>query len=513
MMPTLNAAQTATVSLTVPNAYLTVDCSSGAVVEVSWVSAGSISGRRTVQNISEDVGPFVDQTVVTLYCRSGTASYSATGDQASQAATQALVAGAWKRTEALYKYWGSNDGPATGGVFNKTTGLSGLVSNLSLKMELEAGFTAVRMLWVNRAANAITGNKALIGTTETNATGTSDLLSVPTIGGTSYPVVAGGSTTLGFRSTTWAGAATIDLPAANAAQQFKLSDWTPITDVPRTDGGARPLYLQRVYHDGATLGNYAFVALTTAIRVATAPMRQRTMVCAERFATDAVATPNASMALSTGMMEVYPIVRHKVPVLSVWGIGNSITQCDGLVADKVTSWGLRACLDVSTPARPVVWANWGASSVDYPVYIQPVKDALAAGVPAPSVFVTNAGCINSLSATPNARIVETMRAQALDLIALAKQYDVPFILWWPVLPFSSLDAGEDALRVAFNTEMRAVAAAYGITWLSEFAALGDGATPERWLPAKSGDGLHPNEPTIDTDMASALASTLRALMV
>ena len=93
-MPTLNAAQTATVSLTVPNAYITVDCSSGAVVEVSWVSAGSISGRRTVQNISEDVGPFTDQTVVTLYCRSGTASYSATGDQASQAAIQVLVSAA-----------------------------------------------------------------------------------------------------------------------------------------------------------------------------------------------------------------------------------------------------------------------------------------------------------------------------------------------------------------------------------------------------------------------------------
>jgi hypothetical protein len=97
MMPTLNAAQTATVSLTVPNAYITVDCSSGAVVEVSWVSAGSISGRRTVQNISEDVGPFADQTTVTLYCRSGTASYSTTGDQAAQAALQALVSAPWNQ--------------------------------------------------------------------------------------------------------------------------------------------------------------------------------------------------------------------------------------------------------------------------------------------------------------------------------------------------------------------------------------------------------------------------------
>lgn len=101
-MPTLNTAQTATVSLTVPNAYLTVDCSSGAVVDVAWVSAGSISGRRTVQNISEDVGPFADQTTVTLYCRSGTASYTEVGSQ-----IPALVSAPWKnglRPEPLKRF-------------------------------------------------------------------------------------------------------------------------------------------------------------------------------------------------------------------------------------------------------------------------------------------------------------------------------------------------------------------------------------------------------------------------
>jgi lysophospholipase L1-like esterase len=89
-MPTLNTAQSATVTVTAPNGYITVDCSSGASVEISWTSPGSISGRRTVQNISEDVGPFADQTVVTLYCTRGAATYT----EFSNTAVQALVSGA-----------------------------------------------------------------------------------------------------------------------------------------------------------------------------------------------------------------------------------------------------------------------------------------------------------------------------------------------------------------------------------------------------------------------------------
>jgi lysophospholipase L1-like esterase len=90
-MPTLNTAQSATVTVTAPNGYITVDCSSGASVELSWTSPGSISGRRTVQNISEDVGPFADGTVVALYCTRGTASYTENGSGAQLSALQSMV--------------------------------------------------------------------------------------------------------------------------------------------------------------------------------------------------------------------------------------------------------------------------------------------------------------------------------------------------------------------------------------------------------------------------------------
>ena len=80
-MATLNAAQTATVNITTPGGYITVDCSSGAVVQVSWVSPGGVTGQRRVLNISEDLGPFADSTVITLRCDSGSADYSEVGSQ------------------------------------------------------------------------------------------------------------------------------------------------------------------------------------------------------------------------------------------------------------------------------------------------------------------------------------------------------------------------------------------------------------------------------------------------
>ena len=89
-MPTLNTAASATVAITAPNGYITVDCSNGAAVDVSWISPGGVSGRRTVQSISEDVGPFIDGTLISLYGVRGTASYT----YADSAALQALVADA-----------------------------------------------------------------------------------------------------------------------------------------------------------------------------------------------------------------------------------------------------------------------------------------------------------------------------------------------------------------------------------------------------------------------------------
>lgn len=79
-MPTLNAYSTATVQIVTPGDFVNVVASNpGDEMRVSWVSPGSISGQRTVKNTTTagmDLGPFVDDTVVTLYAVSGAPSYS-----------------------------------------------------------------------------------------------------------------------------------------------------------------------------------------------------------------------------------------------------------------------------------------------------------------------------------------------------------------------------------------------------------------------------------------------------
>ena len=93
-MPTINTAASASVAITTPIAYVNVDCTSGAIVEASWSSPGGVTGRMTVQNASQDIGPFADSTTLVLSCRNGTASYTEYNNGTQQAAMQSLVSGA-----------------------------------------------------------------------------------------------------------------------------------------------------------------------------------------------------------------------------------------------------------------------------------------------------------------------------------------------------------------------------------------------------------------------------------
>ena len=75
-MTVLASPQTAVVNITVPGAYITVSCAAGDVMQVDWVSPGSVTGTRVVRLPSIDVGPFVDDTVVTLRALSGSPQYT-----------------------------------------------------------------------------------------------------------------------------------------------------------------------------------------------------------------------------------------------------------------------------------------------------------------------------------------------------------------------------------------------------------------------------------------------------
>jgi lysophospholipase L1-like esterase len=92
-MPTLSAPNSATIQFDKPGGYLTVDCAVGSTAVVSWFGPGGTSGQRTVRNISEDVGPFIDGTTATVRATDGTCSYEQGGQSSVSGAGNLSSAG------------------------------------------------------------------------------------------------------------------------------------------------------------------------------------------------------------------------------------------------------------------------------------------------------------------------------------------------------------------------------------------------------------------------------------
>ncbi len=422
---------------------------------------------------------------------------------------QQAIQRSYLRTEALCKLGEL----APGGVlFNKTTGLSASNWCQTTKIGLELDFTAVKLLAVNRAGNSIQNFKGVVGVTETDDISSSINMSTPIIGGVSYAQLAPASTVQGFKAITWAGAADITIPAANVAHQIVISDRMPLTSIPRAAGqvSTRPFLLMRTYIPGA-IDNWAFVGYNAAQRTPSVANRGR-VIQVSSSGSDGVATLTTVHALATSGQEVWPIVTFKRPVLSVWGIGDSITACSSLVADITSNWGHRACCDVSSPTdTPVVWSNFGASSQGMLLTVAAVRIYLAAGVPPPSVLVAGPCSVNDGAGGWNPATLQQARDYGMEVLRLAADYSIPYVVFWPLLPYNVLTSVTDPMRLALNAEFQVIAEAYGVQIMTGLDVLGDRQMPEKWVVAfnSGADGIHPNELAIENVFAPSLARVLR----
>lgn len=411
-----------------------------------------------------------------------------------------------RRYEALYKPMGSS---ANGVSFGQSASLSTAKFTATVKAELEADIDAVRILYQNRAITALTNVTALVGVTETADVSTSAKLGSPTILGTTYQALQGATDANGWRSVTWGGATSTSVPASTSAIQIAISDWIPKSTIARADGGTRPLLLWRTFVDG-TVTSPAFMSnYSVSLQQPTAPMRNRIIQNSANTAADAVSAPATAMGSGFLSLESFPICRFRVPVFSVWGVGDSITQNDGLVVDKISSWGMRACMDLSTPSKPVVYANMGCSSQTSATYISICRTFLATGVPAPSCLVVSPASVND--AGYDANFAEKQSSQIIELLKLCSDYKIPYIVMWPWLPNNGYNLAQDNARKAMNVKMKAAAQAAGVIWI-EFPTLGDGASPERYTPSYRFDNVHPNELAIETVMTPALKAALAPLV-
>lgn len=395
--------------------------------------------------------------------------------------------------------------------FNQTSSLSSSRFTFGLKKEVEGHFDAVRFLLVNRAANAISGVNVVVGVTETADYSTSPLLAAPRINGTSYAALQGASDALGFRAVTWNGAATGGAPAAVSAVQYVLSDWTPKSSINRADGGTRPLFLYRATIDGAAT-NFAYNgSYGVSLALPTAPMRGRLIQSSNNNGADAVANLALTMTSAALTFEIYPIFRMRKATLYVIANADSLVQDEIMVADKVSSWGFRACADLSTVDRPVIFANMGCSGQTSAMYTTILEGLFAAGAPAPSVLIYAPGSVNDTNTNYNTNFMERHCSQAIKFIKLCQDYRIPYPMMYGLFPNDATNTFGDPIRKATNAKLRDIAAANGVTWL-DFSSLGDGASPERWVPKYRYDNLHYNELAVEEVLAPTLRAALALLL-
>lgn len=378
-----------------------------------------------------------------------------------------------------------------------------------LTVVAEAPFYAIQLVYVNNVNNALSGMKALVGVTETIDTSVSGSRCKPVINGTTYGQLAPAGSVNGFRPVTWGGAATLSVPASVTSTQIVASDVIPAESVARADvPGALPAAVVRLDHDPSTGGNFPFMTVPVSMRTPNAANRGR-VIQAFNIGFDGVANPNQNVNLATDMHQMFVIFHYAVPSLTVAVAGDSISQNDSLVADKFPSWGWRGCADASSPKRPVNYVNLGCSSKGSPEFWMRTQELVAAGV-VPDVLVIAPASVNDGYTQANlARTFSDHKARAMEILRFARAKGIPHVCFIPLMPSNALNSVQDGYRKDYNAFLREIP---GVQVLN-FNALGDGATPERWVPGLNynSDGIHPNELAIETVMAPALTSYLLSL--
>jgi lysophospholipase L1-like esterase len=383
--------------------------------------------------------------------------------------------------------------------YNKSTSLSALDYCCSQKQEVEAGFTSVKFIRLNRGTQALNSTKVVAFSTETMAYDTSVNMAFPVVGGTTYAALAASNDIKGFFAVTWGGADNISTASTTATSgpTVAISDMCYVTDVPRKTGEAstRPILGWRAEHLGSVNGNWGFPTVNANVRDPLGSMRGRTLVTSRYAAAGAIAdlTTAKPFTLDTLIHDVYPEVYYKVPVFSVWGVGDSITACTGITTDGQSAWGHKACTDLSTPARPVIWANLGSAGQNSDDFWVNCKSLLAAGVTPPSMLIVNVASINDYGSTPDVRKAAKTTAIAAEAVKICQQYNIPHLVIWGTGPSANIaTAPLDAVRKTQNTTLSVFAQQANIYWL-DISDLGNGASPEDWVAAFKFDALHPNE--------------------
>lgn len=382
-----------------------------------------------------------------------------------------------------------------------------------IKLAAPGHFDAVRIIIYHSSTSATTVYQSIVAVTETASQASDINRWRPVVGSTEYSTLDGVDQ-YGWKSVKWSGSSTITSSAGTAsAPVINVSDWVPLSSVPRADGGTFPLVMVRNYVSG---GTSSFTGASSGM--ATATSANGGFIIQAGWGTDTglyVTNPAANNPSGTQNDNVPTIgiqFRCRKQGISLIGIGDSITQNVVTTADGFSSIGWRAAAAISALGMPCGYVNNGVASQAADVYT-------AAGLNAITKLGANAVMIQAFSPngpgspySTDASMRYGIQQQASlmqSLISAARGAKAwPFIATGvPCNSTNIPNASQDSYRTVYRDGILSMGK--DVTPLNWDALVTDGASPARILAGYQYDTTHPNEAAIALQ-AAQLVTALRA---
>lgn len=381
----------------------------------------------------------------------------------------------------------------------------------SLKIAAPCEFDAVRIFLYHLDTSATTVFQAITAATENALNNTAINLTRPIVGGAEQNALDA-TDNYGWKSVTWAGAATIT-PAAGTATSptVSISDWISVSSIARSDGAAYPLLLVRMSVTGGTSG---FHTWNSAFETASAA--NGGLIAQARWDADAsglmVTAPatNHMTASNSHLMPIGVEFRCLKRGITLLGIGDSLTQQNSVIADVHSTIGWRVAAAISALGVPCGYVNHGFSSQTMQTYSAAGSTAITNWKPN-AVFIQSAspnnGNFNTDAFMRNGLRIMNSLAQGLVNDALAIRA-APFLTTW--LPCNATiipNESQDTMRRARNqyTIAQHGNSVFVLDWDS---VVTDGGAPARIAAGYQFDTTHPNESAV-TLLAEQAAGRLK----
>lgn len=280
----------------------------------------------------------------------------------------------------------------------------------------------------------------------------------------------------------------------NGRVAYTTTDWIPLASIPRTDGGTKPLVIVRAYFPAyANLPVYGdgtddFTNWAT---------RNDGRIWASRAqAVEGVNNPANFTSTTNNSQSPIVGVQYLVRGKAVTVLATGASNTDGRGTYLGEGFAMPAIEDLTDAETTYEYANAGWAGQTRSIYTERTIDILGSEI-RPDVLVLETGSGNDAPTTITTDIVNEFRAQRGRMIAEARRYGVPVVLWtWlPATEAVRPWGATDALRRAYNTECLELAGA-GVVVVDAAAAV-EGATTGsgqvELAPAYTTDGVHLND--------------------